>query len=44
MEYWISIATSAKQLLKALAMSNGLVFTSSLTVTEMGKTWLEFFE
>ena len=37
MEDWISIATLAKQLLKALAMSDGLVIVSLLIVIAVGK-------
>ena len=44
MDDWISIATLAKYLLKALAMSDGLVIVSLLTVIVVGKVWLELFE
>ena len=44
MEDGISIATLAKQLLKSLAMSDGLVIVSLLTVIAVGKIWLQFFE
>ena len=44
MEDWISIATLAKKLLEALAMSDGLVIVSLLTVIAVRKIWLELFE
>ena len=44
MDDWIFIATLAKQLLKALGMSDGLVIVSLLTVIAVGKVWLELFE
>ena len=37
-------ATLAKWLLKALAMTGGLVIVSLLTVIAVGKWWLELFE
>ena len=44
MKDWISIATLAKQLLKALAMPDRLVIVPLLTVIAIGKLWLELFE
>ena len=40
MEYWISVATLAKYLLKALRMSDGLVIVDSITVIAVAKIWL----
>ena len=40
----ISIATLVKQLLKALAISDGLVIASLLTVIAVGEIWLKLFE
>ena len=44
MEYWIYIAILVKKLLKALAMSDGLVIVSLLTVIPVAKLLLKLFE
>ena len=44
MEDWISIAILVKKLLKALAMSDGLVIVSLLTVIPVAKLLLKLFE
>ena len=44
MEDWISIATLAKELFKALSVSFGLVIVSLLKVIAVGKIWLQLFE
>ena len=44
MEDWVSIGTLAKWLLKALAMSGGLVTVSLITVIAVGKICLKLFE
>ena len=40
----MSIAILGKRLLKALALSDGLVFVSLLTMIAMEKVWSELFK